>query len=86
MAKREVPHPVTREMVEAEVVDIVEISERPTIITLADGTVIRLKVDVVEVTRFEGEYDGEGNPLYNVRNGILLNILEAPDHLKKTEQ
>ena len=86
MATRLVPHPVSHEMVEAEVVDIVEISERPTIITLVDGTVIRLKVDVVEVTRFEGEYDGEGNPLYNVKNGILLNILDAPEHLKSTEQ
>ncbi len=85
MAKRQLPHPVTGEMVEVDVVNIVEISERPTTITLADGTVLRIKVDVVEVSRFLGEddYDQDGNPLYNVRHGVLMNVLHAPNGVKR---
>ena len=76
MATRRLPSPVTGKLVEATVVDIVEIEDKPIMIRLADGSLLRLKVDVVEVVRFE-ERDKEGNPFYNVRSGNSMIVLES---------
>ncbi len=86
MATRTLLSPTTGEPVEATVVDIEEIRERPLMISLADGSVLRLRVDVVEVARFNGEWDGDGHPLYNVRSGSILAVLESPAELKKKVQ
>ncbi|MYI69773.1 MAG: hypothetical protein F4103_13870 [Boseongicola sp. SB0673_bin_14] len=83
MAKRTLPSPITGKPVEATLVEIKEISEKPTVISLADGAVLRLKLDVIEVARFENERDPEGNPIYNVRSGNILAVLEAPESLRK---
>lgn len=69
--------------IEAEVINIEELSERPIIIKLSDGTVLRFRVDVVEVSRYDKEWDGEGNPLYHVKSGNIVTILECPEHLKR---
>ena len=83
MATRRVKSPTTGEIVDAEVIEIEEISDPPTRITLADGTRLRLKTDVMEVMRFNGEWDNDGNPLYNVRSASFIAVLESPDQLKK---
>lgn len=77
--------PTSGKMVDAEVVDIENISERPTIILLADGTKLRMRLDVVEVVRFPGEYDREDHPIYQVKSGTVMAVLESPEHLKKTD-
>ncbi len=86
MATRKLPSPTTGKLVDATVVEIEEIRDRPAIIYLADGSVLRLRVDVVEVTRFEGEWDRDGLPFYSVRSGNLLGILESPENLRKKVQ
>ena len=86
MATRKLPSPTTGKTVEATIIDIEEIRERPIVISLSDGTVLRLKVDVVEVVRFQDEWDRDGNPLYNVRSGNMLAILESPVNLQKKVQ
>lgn len=85
MATRKLRSPTTGEIVEATVVEIEEITDRPAIIRLADGSVLRLKTDVVDVARYEGEWDKDGHPLYNVRSGSILAVLESPDNLKKKD-
>jgi len=68
---------------EAEVVDISEISDPPVVVTLEDGTKLRVKTDVIEVVRVEGQWDGDGHPIYHLRSGTFIAVLESPDRLKK---
>ena len=86
MAKRELRSPTGEgETVAAEVVDIEQITDRPIIIKLSDGSEIRLRVDVVEVRRFNDMWDMEGNPLYHVKGNNILSVIKSPEHLKKKE-
>lgn len=71
------------EIVETEVVEIEEISEKPIIIKLSDGTVLRFRVDIAEVCRYDKERDAEGFPLYHVKSGNVITVLECPDHLRE---
>ena len=83
MATRKVKSPTTGETVDAEVVEIEDIKDPPIRISLADGTQLRLKTDVVEVLRFKEEWDNDGNPLYNVRSASFMAVLDAPDPLEE---
>ena len=83
MAERKLKNPSTGETIHAETVDIEEITEKPIIIKLADGTVLRIRVDVVEVVRFKDQWDQDGHPVYNMKSGTLLAVLDSPEHLQK---
>lgn len=84
LANRTVRHPTKGGMVEAEVVEIDEISgDKPIIIRLTDGAVLRMRIDIVEAVRFDDAWDAEGNPLYTLRSGNIMTVLEMPAHLKK---
>ena len=63
MVERKMKHPTTGEMHDVEMVEIEEIIEKPMKIKLADGTILRIRVDVVEVAKFKGEraLDGPSN-------------------------
>lgn len=77
MVERKMKHPTTGEMHDVEIVEIEEIIEKPMKIRLADGTVLRVRVDVVEVAKFKGERGLDGNPIYNVRSGTIITVLES---------
>lgn len=77
MVERKMQHPTTGEMHDVEMVEIEEIIEKPMKIRLADGTILRIKVDVVEVAKFKGERGLDGNPIYNVRSGTIITVLES---------
>lgn len=83
MATRKLKSPTTGRIVEAEVVDIVDLRDPPIRLVLADGSTLRLRVDVIEVARFNGEWDPEGNPLYNVKSANIMAVLESAEHLRK---
>ena len=83
MATRRAKHPKTGEIVDAVVVEIDEISDRPVKIILDDGSTLRLKTDVIEVVRFEGSWDEEGNPLYSVKSASFMTVLESSEQLKQ---
>ena len=83
MPTRRLPSPTTGKLVDAEVVDIVDISDPPIRITLEDGTRLRLKTDVIEIARFQGEWDRDGHPLYNVKSANFVAVLESSEHLQK---
>jgi hypothetical protein len=69
-------------MVDAVEVDVLESSERWTDITLADGTTLRLKAVILGVLRLEGQYDQEGNPVYQIKANQVMTA-SCPDHLKR---
>ena len=77
-------HHVTGQPVNAEVVDIDRVTESPTRLELADGTTLRVRVDVLEVARFLEDWDQDGKPMYQIRSATLVAVLDAPDHLCRT--
>lgn len=52
---------------------------------LSDGSVLRIKLVVVEVRRKEGEYAPDGNPLYEVQLAPVI-ATRAPEHLRRPAQ
>ena len=83
MTIRTLKHPTTGEMIESEVVEVVEISNPPIQMVLADGSKLRLKLDVIEVSRVPGQWDAEGFPMYVVRSAKAMAVLESPPQLTK---
>lgn len=49
---------------------------------LDDGTVVRMKAVVTEITRVDGHYDMEGNPMYVINSTNVAHV-SSPDELKK---
>ncbi len=49
---------------------------------LHDGAILRLRVVLSDVMRVNGQYDGEGNPVYVTKSGNVLTV-RAPDSLKR---
>lgn len=49
---------------------------------LADGTTLRMKLVMSDISRLEDKYDSDDNPIYVVKSGNIL-VVKAPDHLKK---
>jgi hypothetical protein len=52
-------------------------------VVLEDGSTLRVRPIVTAVVRADGQYDGEGNPLYIVRTSMLMVPDEVPQSLKK---
>ena len=87
MTKRTVPHPTKGGKVDAEVVSIKKIEgDSPIIVWLDDGSVLRLKIDVVDAVRIPDAWDADGNPLYTLRSGNIMAVLEAPVELMKPQE
>jgi hypothetical protein len=70
-------------MVDATEVGVQESTERLSEITLDDGTVIRVKPNVISAARLDGKWDPEGNPQYAIRSAPMITIVKAPPHLRK---
>ena len=47
-----------------------------------DGSTIRIKLLVSDITRLADKFDQEGNPIYVVKSGNIL-FVKAADHLKR---
>ena len=83
MATRKLRHPSSGKTVEADVVEILDITDPPVRISLEDGSELRMKLDVVEIVRLRQSWDNEGHPQYVVKSGTHMAVLDSPDHLKK---
>lgn len=70
-------------VIEGVPVGVDESVERWTELKLADGSVLRLKPQVIRVIRANGKYDPEGNPLYVVQGGQMMVVTSVPAHLKQ---
>lgn len=64
-------------------VQVAESTERWSEFTLEDGTVMRAKVTLTSAIRVDGQYDPQGNPLYQSNLAPMIIIVSAPDRLKK---
>lgn len=50
---------------------------------LKDGSTLKVKVVVAGVMRINGEYTREGDPEYQVKNTVMIVVVDAPEHLRK---
>ncbi len=67
----------------ATIVEVEQSIDRWSDITLTDGTVLKAKPIIIDVERLDGEYDHDGNPVYNVKNQLFITVVSTPDDLKK---
>ena len=79
------PTPVSP-LADGSEVSVAESTEKWSEITLEDGTVIRIKPNVISAIRIDGQYDPEGNPMYGVKATHIVMIVSAPEHLRKSSQ
>ncbi len=77
-----VPFGPNQELKDAVLVDVVESKEPWAEYQLSDGASLKTKSVLFEIWRVKDEYDQEGNPMYVIKSGHLVNI-NAPDALKK---
>ena len=77
-----VPLPGSQTMVDAVEVGVEEATERWTDILLADGSQIRIKTVILGVVRLVGNYDNDGNPMYQLKANQVMTV-SSPEHLQK---
>ena len=77
--KRKLRNPASGDMEDASVVDIVNVESSPIVVSLADGARLRVALDVFEAARFQSGTDGYGNPLYHLRWGSSIVVVDGPD-------
>jgi hypothetical protein len=66
----------------SESIDIVSSKDGWSEYTLADGTVIRVKGALLDVSKMVGQYNANGEPVY-VLQMTMVNQAKVPDNLKK---
>jgi len=64
-------------------VGVSESTEKWSECTMEDGTVLRIKPNVVGAVRIEGEYDAAGNPAYVLQAQPTVLIVSIDEKLKK---
>ena len=64
-------------------VDIVQRTEQFAEYTLEDGSVIRFAAIPTAVLRLDGQFTGDGNPLYVALHGSAVTVLSAPENLRR---
>jgi len=64
-------------------VPILERKEDPSQYKLGDGSVIRFVCSATSVLRINGQYDGEGNPIYLVKTGQAVTVVLSGSEVKK---
>ena len=81
---RMIRNPLTGNVQTADVVHVSYAeNDDPMILHLSDGSVLRMKLDVAEVVRFPDTWDGEGHPLYSVKNGVSMIVLDSDPKLRR---
>lgn len=81
---RTIRNPLTGNVQTADVVHVSHAENNdPMILHLSDGSVLRLMLDVAEVVRFPNTWDAEGHPLYSVKNGVSMIVLDSDPKLRR---
>ena len=66
-------------------VAIEESIERFSIVKLADGSVVEIKMGVIEAVRLDNLWDERGNPVYSIRKSDIITTISAPNDRKRKE-
>jgi hypothetical protein len=88
MAERDVyvefPDPKTGQITKKHAieVDVIEETTPWSIVKLEDGSTLRFKNPVIKAFRVIGEFSPEGDPVYLMKQGALMDI-SSPDSLRK---
>jgi len=64
-------------------VAVEETHERWSDVTLADGTVLRVKLAVLSAIRAVDAYDPQGNPMYSLNMTPVIGVHSVPANLKQ---
>ena len=64
-------------------IPIVKSDEKTNEYELEDGSVIRFRAVATAILRVEGQHDGDGNPIYLVKNGTIVNVVSAPETVRR---
>ena len=82
-------NPVKRVSVEFEgrpcegtTVEVEQSIGRWSVVTLTDGSVIKIQAVVTEVIMLDGKFDPDGQPIYMVRSHNSLSVVSPPHLLK----
>lgn len=70
-------------MAEGSEVPVVQSTERWSEVTLEDGSVIRVKPNVISAIRIDGMFDQDGNPAYALKATQTMMVASSPEHLRK---
>jgi hypothetical protein len=70
-------------MAEGFDVPITESTEKWSEIHLEDGSILRIKPNVISVIRITGQYDQDGNPLYALKSSQVMTVVSAPERLRQ---
>jgi hypothetical protein len=82
-----IPQPmVPGATVEGWEVPVVQSTDRWSEVTLEDGTVIRVKPNVISAIRIDGMFDQDGNPGYALKASQTMMVASSPEHLHKGAQ
>jgi len=68
--------------VEAAIVEVEDIICRPTTVNLANGSVLRLSQNVIEVHRFDRKWGRDGKRICSEVNGSVMNGQQSPEILQ----
>ena len=74
------PHPQTGEKQSGTVLEVVESSEPLIRLKLEDGTLVRLKVSVLEIMLMDNP-GPDGKPHYDINASLAANIIPPGDQL-----
>jgi hypothetical protein len=64
-------------------VPIVNAKETAAEYELEDGSVLRVRYVANSVLRIDGVWEGDGNPVYLIKNGLVTTVLKAGEVAKK---
>lgn len=78
--------PTAQGVLEGVDVAISETTEKWSEVTLADGAILRIKPNVLSVTRIDGKYDNDGNPLYVLHSNQIMTVTNVATHLRQQPQ
>ncbi len=80
--KRTVEYPPGTQVTGTDV-EIAESRERFNELTLEDGTILRMRTNVIEVTRVDDQWNDNGDPVYVVKSSTTVTVVEASQEFKK---
>ena len=83
MAERKLKIPIGPILVDVTEVGIIGRRDGLIEYELEDGSTIRVAVAPTQVLRVDGSYDADGNPMYLLRHGTVINTVLAPNNLRK---